>query len=316
MSTLNKMWKENRTYLVMIVLLGILSFWLLPFLADMTSGQYYNSTSLVNTTVNITNSAPLVTRIILDTPINLRSYNTTYVYCNVTIFDFDNNTVFVNATFYEASAVNSGSQNDGNNHYTNTSCSRVTPQSQYMNYTCTFNVQYYADNSTTWICNVTALDFNVTHKDDWGMVPTYNVSNNATINPLVAIKMDSLLDYGEWQVGQISNDTVANITNAGNRPTNISVSGYGSTPSDGFAFICQFGTIILNEERYSNVNGTAFASMTPLTSADIMLSDYIIPQRISEQEDQVNSTFWKVRIPIGAGGVCNGKILFTASDSG
>ena len=54
--------------------------------------------------------------------------------------------------------------------------------------------------------------------------------------------------------------------------------------------------------------------MTELTGSNLLIENFLVPQRIWETYDQVNSTFWKVQIPVGAGGICDGKIMFTATD--
>jgi hypothetical protein len=270
------------------------------------SGQSYNSTALVNTTVNITNAAPLISSINLETPINLVAYSTKTVYCNVTAYDYDNNTNMVNATFYHSS-VQPTSADNNNNHYSNTTCSRISPLSYYTNFTCGFDVSYFANNGT-WYCNATVTDTL--------SVSTSNLSNSGTLNPLIAIKVPLLLDYGDVGVNRVSNDTLANITNAGNRNANISVEGYGATPQDGYAMICSSGSIALNLERYNITANSSYMDMTQLTGTTTMIRNYFVPQRTSPTDDSMNITYWKISIPIGAGGVCNGKILFTASDKG
>lgn len=292
----------------LLLFFGLLMAWVMLLAEPMTVGQPYNQTALVNTTVNITNSAPLIYAITLDTPINLIAYDNKTVYCNVTVFDYDNQTLELNATLYINGVSTPTSADDGNNHYTNASCSRITSQDRLMNYTCSFDLRYYADNTTNWICNATV-------KDSEG-VSASNVSNYATVTPLVAIKIPDLLDYGNLAVNQISNDTAANVTNAGNRNANISVEGYGQTPLDGYAFICDFGTIALSYERYNVTVNSTFSDMSQLTGATTMIPSFYVPQRTSESADSINQTYWKVQIPIGAGGVCNGKILFTATDKG
>jgi hypothetical protein len=294
------------SFAVLVLLFGAWLFFLTE--PDIRGQVTYNTTSLVNTTVNITNAAPLVYLAVLDTPVNLVAYNNKTVYCNVTVFDFDNDSVVVNATIYINGTTNTSSPDDGNNHYSNTSCARKTPQDRLMNYTCTFTVRYYANNNTKWMCNATARDV----KNATGV----NISNLGTINPLVAIKMPELLDYGQLEVNQISNDTLANVTNAGNRDANISVKGYGATEGDGFAFICSFGTIDLSYERYNITYNSSYTLMSQLTSASTMISRFYVPQRTSESADSINLTMWRLQVPVGAGGVCNGKILFTASDRG
>jgi len=269
-------------------------------------GQLYNETYIVNTTVNITNAAPDVLNVVIPSSIDLLAYDNITVQCNFTVYDFDNNTDRANATFHYYTASAAGPQ-DQNFRYSNTSCSRVTPIDFYTNFTCTFSVNYFANNGT-WYCNATGIDaLNSTGT---------NESSPGTVNPLVAIKMDPVLDYGELGVNQESNDTLANITNAGNRDANISVQGGGNTLGDGLSFNCTFGTIDVDFERYDIVNGTAWSSQTPLTASSAMISGFYVPQRTDEATDSINSTYWKLKIPVGAGGVCNGKILFSATDRG
>lgn len=301
---------EGRRFgFALIILFALLGIWWLFLTEPIILGQPYNQSVLVNTTVNITNAAPMVSNVLLDTPITLIAYDNKTVFCNATIFDWDNQTITVNATLYHEGQALANAIDDGNNHYSNTSCKRATLQNREMNYTCSFNVKYYANNNTNWRCNVTALDTR--------SASATNYSNTAQINPLVAIKIPQLLNYGDLMVNEISTDTLANVTNAGNRDANISVEGYGTTPGDGLAFVCDFGVIPLSYERYSNatVNAT-YASMNQLTGTTRMIPRFYVPQRTSEVTDSMNFTYWKVQIPTGAGGVCNGKILFTATDRG
>ncbi len=307
MSSLNKKRMEN---FAISLLLGIFAIWSFMLLAPQLATGAYNSTALVNTTVNITNAAPYITRIVADTPINLIGYSNKTVFCNLTVFDYDNDTLIVNATFYLEGVASYGDADDGNNHYTNRSCERISPQATSMNYTCAFRVEYFANNNTNWRCNATVTD-SIT------VVDGTNVSNYVTINPLVAIVLPTLIDYGNLQTGEISNDTIANVTNGGNRNANISVEGYAVTPGDGLAFDCDSGSIPLSYERYNTTNSStaAYPFMTQLTGTTNQLENsFYVPQRVSETQDSAEETFWKVQIPVGAGGVCNGKILFTASD--
>jgi hypothetical protein len=305
---MKKQTQGNMLTATLIVLILALGIWVMVLTQPLGFSQPYNETSLVNVTVNITNSAPLVSNVVLSTPIDLIAYDTQVVTCNATIFDFDNQTIIVNATLYIEGITMPSSPDNGNNHYTNTSCSRMSPQDRRMNYTCVFNVQYYANNNTNWRCNVTAIDPYQAF--------TSNISNYATVNPLVAIKIPLLLDYGDVSVNQISNDTIANITNAGNRHANISVEGYGAVPGDGLAFVCDFGTIAQQYERYNIAANSTFSGMTQITDLTTMIPNYYVPQRTHPLYDSVNYTYWRVMIPIGAGGVCNGKLLFTATDRG
>jgi hypothetical protein len=54
--------------------------------------------------------------------------------------------------------------------------------------------------------------------------------------------------------------------------------------------------------------------MTQLTSSAVNITDFYIPRQTSDTVESIGYTYWKIQIPAGAGGVCNGKILFTASE--
>ncbi|MFH2020642.1 MAG: hypothetical protein ABIJ34_04460 [archaeon] len=298
---------NNNFEVIGIFLLLLLGVWILPFISTVGFGQTYNQTSLVNTTVNITNTAPTVFDVTISSSISLVAYSNFILECNATTYDYNNDTLEVNGTFHQSIVGSSGAA-DQNYRYYNTSCTPLTMQDYSMNWSCTFPLNYFTNNGT-WYCNVTANDIRNASQS--------NISLLGTVNPLVAIKMDAVLDYGQLEANDISNDTVANITNAGNRDANISVMGYGAAEGDTYAMICSGGgTIPLSNERYSRTNGTAYASMTQLTGTSVNMTNFFVPQRLSEGADSVNSTFWRIQIPPSASGICNGKILFTASDRG
>jgi hypothetical protein len=56
--------------------------------------------------------------------------------------------------------------------------------------------------------------------------------------------------------------------------------------------------------------------MKPVTNSDVQIvdGDFHVLQRTNETEESKNATYWKVYIPVGAAGVCNGKLMFTATD--
>lgn len=295
---------KKREGLFLLVLLLII--WLSLLLEPLINSQPYNQTAIINVTVNITNSAPLITAINLQTPITLIGYGTTMVYCNATAFDFDNNTVTANATFY-FQGYSSSTPDDQNYHYTNVSCSNIGRYDTETNFTCGFNVSYFANNGT-WYCNVTVID-------DFGAFSS-NISNPGIIQPLIAIYVPGSLDYGNLNQGENTSDKLVNITNGGNRNINISVEGWAQTPGDNLAMNCTFGNIPINYQRYNITQNSNFLFMTPLTSTTTMIGNFYIRQRTDEVLDSYNATYWKLYAPIGAGGICSGKILFTATDRG
>ncbi|MDH5796918.1 MAG: hypothetical protein OEY79_05215 [Anaplasmataceae bacterium] len=295
--------------LALYVLFGLLGLWTFMIMPFSSTGQIvYNQTAILNTTLNITNSAPLIYAVSIDPSIDLIADSNKTVFCNVTVFDFDNDTLVVNASFYLENISQPDGTPDGNNLYKNSTCTRVSEQANEMNYTCSFPVLYYADNSTNWKCNITV--------SDGGAVGASNITEYTTINPLVAIKVPGILNYGNLVTGQISDPAWANITNSGNRNASIAVEGYAVTPGDGLSFNCTFGNILLANERYNaTAPATAYSQMTPITSTSTNISGFYVGHRTSEVSESINSTYWRVQVPIGAGGVCNGKILFTASDT-
>ena len=299
--------KKMNYNILLALAIFLLCTWIALLIQPLGSGQIYNENATVNTTVNITNSAPIVTDVALETPIFITPYGNVTVFCNVTVYDYDNDTVTVNATFYQ-DTIDPFATDHPNNHYSNISCSETGRYNTETNFTCGFEVEYYANNGT-WYCNATALD------DDNAI--GNNESQFAIVQPTVAIVIPGIIDYGDLAQGEISPDIPANIINAGNRENNISVKGWGSAENDGLAMNCTFGNIDISYEKYNITNGTGnYAFMTELTQNLVMLPNFYIPQRTDPAQESTNSTFWKLQIPVGAGGICNGKILFSASDKG
>ncbi|MBN2422001.1 hypothetical protein JXB41_02140 [Candidatus Woesearchaeota archaeon] len=306
---------KKRTLLSFCLAIAMLSFalWIslyLPEKGDAYLGAAINQT--LNTTVNITNAMPEVRNIVCETPVDLEAYGNVTLNCNTTVFDWDNDTLIVNGTIYQDGSTDADSLLDYNVRYINTSCARLTPQDLEMNYSCTFTIFYYANNGSTWIANITA-------KDDDDAIHT-NLSNYVTINPLVAIYVPGVLDYGEMMTNEISADKLANITNAGNRNVSIYVEGWGAVRGDGLAMNCSYGSIAVSYERYNySTPGLSWSSqMVQLTNASVLIGDFTVFHRFDDTSlnDSTNSTYWKLAIPPFAGGLCNGKILFTAEDNG
>ncbi|NTV24035.1 MAG: hypothetical protein HGA85_06735, partial [Nanoarchaeota archaeon] len=104
--------KKKAGHLASIALLALFimfGLWISLIIEPVAKGQTYNTTALVNTTLNITNSAPMVSSVLLPTPINLVAYSNTTVQCNASVFDYDNQTLGVNATFYIEGLVDTSS---------------------------------------------------------------------------------------------------------------------------------------------------------------------------------------------------------------
>ncbi len=301
---------KNGNKIVLVILMIAMVIWVLPFLAKNTSsqGQEINDTYLVNTTVNITNAAPLVKDVSIPDSISLTADANTTVQCNVTTYDYNNDTIQVNASLFYNLESPVGPV-DQNYRYINSSCTNVSGIQDYeINWTCSFQVNYFANNGS-WFCNATAIDEN-------DAVLT-NQSSAGVVQPLIAIKMDDVLDFGDYAAGEISDSVTANVTNSGNRNLNITVEGYGQTPGDGYAMVCEYGSSIpIGNERYQT-SDLPYTFMVPLTGTAAKIPDpWYVPQRTDESNEVTNTTYWRVQVPIDAVGLCNGKIKFSAIDRG
>ena len=269
--------------------------------------------------VNVTGTEPYLYRVYFDTvtPIDLGASSVTIVTCNGSFFDLNGFEDVKNVTgiFYENK---SGvfATDDANSHYTNFSCGNCTviPNSGGNNGTCScqFPVQYFA-NPGLWQCNMTI-------NDSTGFISSAN-STYAEVHEVLGISVRSqVLDYGNLSVSQVSPYVQQNITNGGNMPINISVRGFGGdveSVGTNLSMICEFGGNISNGyQRYSNTNQTAYDLMTNLTNQSRQLN-LTLPQRTDDlsTDNSTNTSFWKLQVPFGVGGICNGTIIFKAIDT-
>ena len=95
---------------------------------------------------------------IVDDPIDLNIGSTRKVFCNATIGDLNNmsDIDYVNSTLY-FNPVGPLAGDDNNYHYTNSTCSIISGSEYSAEYSCSYNILYYANNGT-WACNITAFD--------------------------------------------------------------------------------------------------------------------------------------------------------------
>ncbi len=282
-----------------------LSIWILLPTLPLTSAQTNTAAnySIINVTVNITNSEPQVSSVTLQTPINLVAYTTANVTCNATVFDWDSNVNAANASLYHQTA-NSGTADDKNVHYTSI-CVNISPIGLFTNYSCEFEVYYFANNGT-WTCNVTA-------SDSMGARAS-NISSTASLSGLVGIYVPGSIDYGDLVVWNTSATQRVNITNAGNLKMNFSILGYGVDQGDNTSLNCSYGTIGLEWERFSIVNSTNWTNMRPINSSTQNVNLSIL-QRTDDNNVPFNATYWALKIPSGVGGACNGYLRFEASET-
>ena len=274
--------------------------------------------------VNVSNTEPDLYRVKIDSPldanrnIDLTANTATTVICNGSVQDINgfDDIKNVSATFYDI-AVASNESDDKNTHYSNISCGPCSlvagTNNQNGTCLCQFAVQYFA-NPTNWQCNMTV-------NDSGGVV----ISQNSTfyaVNEVLGISVEnSVLEYGNLSVTQVSNYRRENVTNGGNIPINITVRGFGGgdeSIGQNLSMICESGTnITFGNQRFYPGNNTAFADMYNLTNQTRQVFNLTIPQRTVDTGlgNSSNATFWRLQIPIGSSGVCNGTILFGAIDA-
>jgi hypothetical protein len=259
-----------------------------------------------NLTVNAT--GPRITGVSIRTPINLQAATAADVQCNASLVlgDITNNVLIINATLYDPLEAGMFSQDDNNNHYTNTSCEQTGKNGVDENYTCSFNLMYYANNAT-WVCNFTAMD-----EDNM----TAAANNSTLINELVSFAINSsVLDYGLLNVTNTSG--IRNITmyNYGNKALNISVLGFAVEEDDTLAMVCDMNTnISIGFERYSVDPEISYEEMINLTSSSVMVANFTLQQRTNDlaHGHDANSTYWRISVPPPAASNCSGVISLAA----
>lgn len=261
-----------------------------------------NKTYLLNVSVYY----PIIISATADQNIMLNPGGYKSVDCNFTVMDGNGATDIaeVNASIYREYLA-FGASDDDNNHYTNSSCSQTQSSGNEANYTCNFQLNYFAENGT-WFCNSTATDLSYLQKTNF---------TNTSVQPLYALNVSSLIvDYGDVAAGNYSLEKTMNITNLGNNPLNITVLGYGgnnSVTGSGYAFLCDSGeNITIDNERYAISQSIPFSSKTALTSTDTDIG-FTIEKQTIPFIDKMNQTYWQMFAPPMSITNCQGIIRFT-----
>ena len=303
---------KNQKIIIGIVLLLVALISLLININSISVNGAYNDNTTVITRLNVSNVAPVITGMTFNKEgttgnIVLSEGTTINVRCNGTVNDTNGvaDIDTVNATIYLSGYTGT---DDNNQRYSNASCEKVRSidvTSAY--YSCHFNVEFYANNGT-WTCNMTAKD-------------TGNLENSSTVNndidPLYAINIPQTeIDFGELAPLDISSDQLINITNYGNMNLTIATKGYGVSDGDGLAMNCTVGNISVDAEKYSLTSGTAYTSMTALSTTFANIAGLTVVQRTDDSDSNNlksrNITYWKIKPPVGTRGVCNGTVVLSA----
>ena len=310
--------------ILLILLFGILLLITFSFYSNFVSGGVsVNGNATVITQLQVGQIAPEVLNVSLDSPVTLNVNSTKLVSCIALIRDWNNDSDFniVTGHFFNSSSINDPL--DNNNHYYNSSCF-INTTGSYKGvadtiYTalanCTFNVTYYA-NPGFWNCTIFV-------NDTYGW--NHTQSNNGTVNELIGLEVPNSINYGIVNSTYVSEERIANVSNAGNVRINLSLSGYGRIVGDGLAMNCSLGSIpnisIMYEKYNLTSSNTALnlaefeaGNYTNLTSGVPAIKKFDLSYRDDDLENNaINSTYWRIYVPMGVAGTCTGNIIFGAT---
>jgi hypothetical protein len=305
-------------FLEVILILFFFSIFLFPKLIFAGFG-INNVTVITNLTVGT--SPPIITSISTESgSITLIPNSTKTVNCTAYIEDYDGEADIKNVTarFFYPSQASYTSSDDNNNHYTNNSC-RIdyTYGNEYQALAhCLFDVWYYA-NAGTWNCTAVVND----------SIPYLtNASSTTQVQTLLALGLPDFIDYGTVNATYVSVENISNVTNYGNVKVNLSLSGYGFKVNDGNAMNCTLGSIknitVQNEKYNLTVSHAGEISITDFIANYANLSSTTVVRNFalnSRQEDGFNDawnhTYWRVYVPLGVAGTCQGNIVFGATQA-
>jgi hypothetical protein len=235
------------------------------------------------------------------------------VICIANISDYDGKGDLKNASavFFDSS-YSYDISDDNNYHYTNDSCYLNTSfgTSNQAQAICKFNIEYYS-NPGTWNCYVSVYD---------NLSIPGNSTDTVSINTLLALGVDSPIDFGEISSGEVSDELVLNVTNYGNVKVNLSLSGYAVSEGDGLAMNCSLGNINISIEyekfnlSYSNPGAMDLAGLDNVyenLSSEVKVKKFDLNYRQDDIENEAtNETYWRIYVPVGVGGTCQGNIIF------
>jgi hypothetical protein len=189
---------------------------------------------------------------------------------------------------------------DNNEHYSNYTCminlsfvsyKGVNDDEYHALGNCTFNLHYYTDPGN-WNCTLTV---NNSYR--------FNVSNSTsqTVNELLALELPGSINYGTVNATYVSDENITNVSNAGNVKINLSLKGWAVNQGDGQAMNCTQGSI---KNIYTNLSSTPVIKKFEL--------DY---RHQDGYNEAINSTYWRIYVPLGVAGSCQGNIQFGATKS-
>lgn len=291
----------------------------------------------VTVLLNVSNTEPTVYEVFLDDlipspteKISLTAGEYREVLCNATAYDYNGQDDIHNATadlFASGAGTTFIRPLNNASYYRNNTCletRNIAGTTTNRTIICRFRMEYFAFN-TTWTCNMTVRDFGGSQLSSLKVFLNSTGSDTAEVNQLLAINLTTTtVEYGNLSVTETSSEQNINITNVGNVKTNLTVLGYGGpnktkdlTNINFTSFTCDLNNITLGQHRFSNVSGVTWPNMINLTYNASFIANVTLQNRTNATnptvEGALNTTYWRVRVPLGVGGNCNGTIEFAAT---
>ena len=201
--------------------------------------------------------------------------------------------------------------NNNNTHYSNESCfiNKSYGTNTEAEVICSFNLLYYAI-SGDWNCTIEVSD---------NLSISSRGSNTTFVNELLAIYVNSTVDFGEIGADSVTNEVEIVVVNYGNTKINLSLSGYGEEEEDEYAMICYQGEIPVYYKKYNltasnpgEMELEEFQQKYTNLSEYPVLNEFNLDYRIDELEESSKETYWRVYAPSNVGGDCEGHIIFGA----
>ncbi|MEA1936600.1 MAG: hypothetical protein U9N04_00630, partial [Patescibacteria group bacterium] len=236
-----RIFKKTSERIAVIMMITGLAFSSGSFLPSKTAEKAQADTS--DTSVTVTNASPVASAASIDsdaTNITLTENITTEVVCFATVTDNNGyeDIDSVEAILYRTS-VGAGAADNDNTHYTlsgDANCVPSNPGTITEDYTCTFDVQFFAE-PAEWSCQLTPTDGGGAGTPDTDII---------TLDSLNALDVVATIAYGNMGLGNDSGASPVStqVTNTGNTIMDPQV-------SSAAAMTCATGTIAVGNQEWS-----------------------------------------------------------------
>ncbi len=320
--------KKRNSLIAFFVLLEIFLF--VIFFSFFPQGVFagVGENVTVTTLLSIGNAFPEVLNVTIqnnESSITLVLNDTREIFCTGLVRDYNGWEDINHATavfFHPGNSTYEGTD-DNNHHYTNHSCDIIQDGIYTAIVNCTFDIWYYANPGTTtnaWNCTIRVNDS--LNKEALG-------SGRIAVSQLLGLGVPDFIDYGEVNASEVSLEVPSDVINYGNVMFNLSLNGYGFVLGDGNAMNCTLGAIgniSIQHEKYNLTNSNpgvidlaqANANYTNLTSSLVVPAAAIkkfmlAPRQDDVSNDAIKPVYWRIFVPSGVAGTCQGNIIFGAT---